>query len=124
MRFPREKRLRTRPEFDRVFKGGRRVGGRLFLLIGLPNGGREHRLGLAVSRKVGNAVTRNRVRRLLKEGFRTLECPGEQGFDLVVVARPDLVGRTQAEVEGELKDRFRRLLQRRGGRGPAAPASR
>ncbi len=124
MRFPREKRLRSRPEFERVFKGGRRIGGRLFLLIALPNGGSEHRLGLAVSRKVGGAVTRNRARRLLKEGFRRLACPDEQGFDLVVVARPDIVGRTQTEVEGELKDRFRRLLERRGGRGAAAPASR
>lgn len=124
MRFLREQRLRTRPEFERVFKNGRRLGGRWFLVIALPNGRSGHRLGLAVSRKIGKAVTRNRARRLLKEGFRRLARPDSQGFDLVVVARPDIVGRTQAEVEGELKNRVRRLPEARGSRGPAAPAGR
>lgn len=123
MRFPREQRLRARPEFDRVFRKGRRLGGRLFMILALPNDRPEHRLGLAVSRKIGNAVTRNRARRLLKEGFRRLERPEEQGLDLVVVARPDIVGRTQAEVEGELRDRVRRLLDPHGRRRPSASGS-
>lgn len=124
MRFQREQRLRARPEFDRVFRKGRRLGGRLFMILALPNGRRSHRLGLAVSRKIGNAVTRNRARRLLKEGFRRLQRPEEQGLDLVVVARPDIVGRTQAEVEGELRDRVRRLLDPHGRRRPTASGSR
>lgn len=124
MRFQREQRLRARPEFDRVFRKGRRLGGRLFMILALPNDRRSHRLGLAVSRKIGNAVTRNRARRLLKEGFRRLERPEEQGLDLVVVARPDIVGRTQAEVEGELRDRVRRLLDPHGRRRPSASGSR
>ena len=124
MRFQREQRLRTRPEFDQVFRKGRRISGRLFLLIAAPNGRPEHRLGLAVSRKIGNAVTRNRARRLLKEGFRRLARPTEQGLDLVVVARPEIVGRTQAEVEGELRDRVRRLLDPHGRRRPTASGSR
>ena len=124
MRFQREQRLRTRPEFDHVFRKGQRLGGRLFLLIAAPNGRPGHRLGLAVSRKIGNAVTRNRARRLLREGFRRLAVPREPegGLDLVVVARPEIVGRTQAEVEGELKNRIRRLVERRGDRRSAAPS--
>ena len=124
MRLPREQRLRVRPEFDHVFRKGRRLGGRFFVIVALPNGRESHRLGLAVSRKIGNAVIRNRARRLLREGFRRLDSPAGPGLDLVFVARPDIVGRTQAEVEGELKDRVRRLLDGRGSRRPSAPAPR
>lgn len=123
MRFQRERRLRVRAEFDRVFKKGRRMGGRFFVLLALPNGRPENRVGLAVSRKVGNAVTRNRARRLLREGFRRLERPEEQGLDLVLVAGRDIVGRSQAEVEGELRDRVRRLFDRSGSRRRPASAS-
>jgi ribonuclease P protein component len=107
--FERGRRLRSRSEFDRVFRKGRRVEGKLFAMIGLPNEGSQHRLGLAVGRKIGTAVTRNRARRLLRESFRRLPAPEGSGFDLVVVAKPEIVGRTQAEVDGELRDRIRRL---------------
>jgi ribonuclease P protein component len=113
----------VRSDFDRVFRKGKRVGGRFFLVIGLPNGRREDRLGLAVSRKVGSAVMRNRVRRLLREGFRRLPRPRERGLDLVVVARPDIVGMSQAEVDGELRHRLRRLADFRRGRVAAGSAS-
>lgn len=121
--FGRSRRLRVRSDFDRVFRKGKRIGGRFFLVIGLPNGRQEDRLGLAVSRKVGSAVTRNRVRRLLREGFRRLPRSGGRGLDLVVVARPDIVGRSQAEVEGELRHRLRRLDGGRGGWRTAGAAS-
>jgi ribonuclease P protein component len=126
MRFQPEQRLRTRREFDHVFRKGQRVGGRMFLLIAVPNGRPGHRLGLAVSRKIGNAVTRNRARRLLKESFRRLPAPGtsEEGLDLVVVVRPEIVDRTQAEVEGEFNNRIRRLDERRGDRRAPAPSPR
>jgi ribonuclease P protein component len=121
LRFGHERRLRARAEFDRVFRKGTRVEGRLFVMIGLPTDRPDHRLGLAVSRKVGGAVERNRVRRLLRESFRRLEPADGRGFDLVVVARTDIVGRTQAEVDRELRDRIRRLLARgEPRRSPAA----
>jgi ribonuclease P protein component len=121
--FGRSQRLRVRSDFDRVFRKGTRVGGRFFLMIGLPNGQEEDRLGLAVSRKVGSAVTRNRVRRLLREGFRRLPGARGKGLDLVVVARPDAVGMSQAEVDGELRHRLGRLAGCRGVRRQAGPAA-
>jgi ribonuclease P protein component len=123
-RFRSGQRLRTRAEFDRVFRRGFRLDGRLFLVLAAPNGRVEDRLGLAVSRRVGGAVERNRARRLLRESFRRLG-PGDRGgLDLVVVARPDIVSRTQAEVDHELRVRIRRLPRASGVAGADPPPAR
>jgi ribonuclease P protein component len=122
-RFGRRSRLRTAAEFDTVFKRGVRLGGRFFLLVVAPNGARRDRLGLAVSRRVGSAVERNRARRLLRESFRRTRRPGARGLDLVVVAHRDLAACGQAEVDRELRERFRRIEHApRPGGAPAAAA--
>jgi len=122
MRFRPAMRLRTGAEFDAVFKRGRRLDGRLFLLLAVANRLRHDRLGLAVSRRVGGAVLRNRARRLLRESFRRLDPPTGATVDLVVVARADLVGCAQAEVDLELRERLRRIrpAARVAGTGPSA----
>jgi ribonuclease P protein component len=121
-RFRPRGRLRTGAEFERVFKRGARHSGRLFLLVAAPNGRAFDRLGLAVSRRVGGAVARNRARRLLREGFRRLGKPAGPGADLVVVAHAEIVGRGQAEVDREIRERIRRIKRAPGlaGPGPAA----
>ncbi|MGD8896908.1 MAG: ribonuclease P protein component [Acidobacteriota bacterium] len=116
----RERRLRVRGDFDRVFRRGRRLGGRLFTVIALPNGRPDHRLGIAASRKLGGAVVRNRARRLVRESFRRLEPAGGEGFDLVIVAGMDLAGCTQVEVDREFRERLLRLNRGGGARRPAA----
>ena len=124
MRLRTRQRLRTGAEFDAVFKRGTRLDGRLFLLVAAPNGRSFDRLGLAVSRRVGGAVGRNRARRLLREGFRRMERPPGAGFDLVVVARAPLAGQGQAEVDREIRERVRRLPRPSGAGGPASSAAR
>jgi ribonuclease P protein component len=124
MPFRPRQRLRTGAEFDAVFKRGARLDGQLFLLVAAPNGRAFDRLGLAVSRRVGGAVERNRARRLLREGFRRLERAGSPGFDLVVVARAPLARHGQAEVDRELRERLLRIRRRAVAAGEAAASPR
>ena len=118
---PRE-RLRSGALFRRVFRRGARVESASFLLLAVENGQRHHRLGLAAGRKVGGAVQRNRARRLLRESFRRNKHEGSAGLDLVLVAKHEIVGRSQGEVESEYRECLRRLAARpapRRGPGPA-----
>ena len=119
MRFQPRERLRTGGEFDAVFKRGTRLEGRLFLLVAAPNRRRYDRLGLAVSRRVGGAVQRNRARRLVRESFRRLLPRPGPGIDLVVVARAEIVGTGQAEVDRELRERVLRIRRRAAMAGPS-----
>ena len=86
-RFGVELRLRSKLQFDAIYAGGRRIDDRFFALRVKPNGLTHPRVGLAVAVKTaGNAVARNRLRRLVREGFRLVqhELPA---VDIVVAAK-------------------------------------
>lgn len=83
----RERRLRQRGQFL-ALQRARRVKQRQILFLWRPNGLENSRLGLTVSRRVGNAVVRNRIKRRLREIFRQAGERLPPGIDLVAVARP------------------------------------
>jgi ribonuclease P protein component len=101
----KRRRLSRSAEFERVYRQGRSKGNRFLVLYAFPREGEADaapadgpRLGLSVSRKVGGAVDRNRVKRCLREAFWAESERLPEGSDYVVVARPD--ARELAERDG------------------------
>ena len=98
-RRPARTRLSRSAEFDRVYRHGRSTANRHLVLYAFPNPtGEATRLGLSVSRRVGGAVERNRIKRLLREAYARAEGDMRPGHDVVVVARPPVA--ELAEHEG------------------------
>lgn len=79
--------IKKNVDFRKVYRRGQSHVGRYLVVYLLKNRLGENRLGITVSKKVGNSVTRNRVRRLIKESFRKYEDTLTPGYDIVVVAR-------------------------------------
>ena len=86
--FPRCEHLTKRAEYLQVYDQGTKWVGRTFILYVVRDEGTERKLGIAVTRKVGNAVVRNRVKRYLREIYRHHRPELGTGFRLVLVARP------------------------------------
>lgn len=109
-------RLKKRAEFLAARKG-RRLNGPLFFVEVLDRrDGRPARYGLTVTRKVGNAVERNRIRRRLREAIRVQSgADMVAGFDYVIVARRDLLVAPFERIGAELSARFQKVA--RGGAG-------
>ena len=109
LRFPRARRLRQSREFAHARARGQRLACGCLLLNWLPlAAGSPTRLGVVTSRKVGPAVARSRARRLLREAFRRHQHHFTSPLDLVLVARPSIVGKDFAAVERDFLAALRR----------------
>lgn len=83
--------LLRKSDFRKVFDQGRRIPSRHVILYALPNGLSQSRVGLAVGKKIGGAVVRNRVKRRLRELLREFLNDSPMRYDLVIVARSQAV---------------------------------
>ncbi|MFW5924755.1 MAG: ribonuclease P protein component [Myxococcota bacterium] len=100
--FPKSLRLRRRGEFRRVQSRGRRIHTPHFLIILHPRPDGGQKLGITVTKKVGTAVQRNRVKRLVREVFRHHRRRFPADAEVVVIAKRDAPTLGQREVAGEL----------------------
>jgi len=106
---PRTERLRKRAGFQAVQKRGRKLHTEHFLVFVLAHPTAEGkappapRLGVTVSRKIGGSVTRNRVKRLVREAFRRTKTLFPRGVDVVFVAKKQAPAVTFEQVSGEIE---------------------
>ena len=120
-RFSKARRVRRRGEFKRVFDLSLRTKGQYLTLLVAPNTTGTPRLGIVASRKLGDAVRRNRAKRLIREMFRHAPAlPGRQGVDIVVIPRRELFDAPYPSLESD----FRGALRRSVSRLPATDAPR
>ena len=105
-------------EFGAVYNKGKSVGDRYVVLFYKKNGLPYTRTGFLASKKVGNAVRRNRARRLMKESYRQMaQLPA--GYDLIFIARNTIEGRSCQEVKRSMESAARRagLTQKKNSSG-------
>ena len=88
-RFPKEERLKGRDEIRKVFSARKGVSCAGARLLTLRNGLSHNRIAFTFSRKFGNAVKRNRCRRLSREAYRFLRKDLKQGYDMVLLVYPE-----------------------------------
>ena len=100
MKYPNSETLKKNEDFQLVYKEGKSFANRYLVLYVRKNGLTQNRLGISVSKKVGNSVVRHRITRLLRESVRKNDALIREGNRIVIVARKDVFDKTFKEVDG------------------------
>jgi ribonuclease P protein component len=117
---PRELRLKESSRFQTVYRRGRSWSNREMVVYALPRPAPEKRFGFVVGKKLGGAVHRNRVRRLLREACRALVSNVPMGVDIVIVGRPAAAEASLAELTCGMQSLFERAGLWRNEGDPSA----
>ena len=91
--------LKKNKDFQRVYHEGTSTANRYLVMYILENQYNRNRLGISVSKKVGNSVVRHRITRLIREIYRLNEKNFKNGLDIVVIARPSAKGKSFEEMK-------------------------
>lgn len=94
--------LKSNRDFKNVYSNGKSYANKYLVMYVLENGTDRNRLGISVSKKVGNSVVRHHVTRLVRESYRLHENMFNSGLDMVVVARVSAKDAKYAEIESAL----------------------
>ena len=90
--------IRSNRDFQRVYKNGKSLANRHLVMYVLKNNSDENRLGISVSKKVGNSVIRHRITRLIRESYRLNINLFKGGYDIIVIARVSAKGKSYEEM--------------------------
>jgi ribonuclease P protein component len=114
----RRRRLSRSGDFDRVYREGSSRGNRYLVLYSFARGDEDaadgSRLGLSVGRKIGKAVTRNKVKRAIRDAFWELSERLQPGHDYVIVARPGVESLLDREGQEGVRSSLAGLLEAEG----------
>ena len=99
MKYKDAESLKKNRDFQLVYKTGTSYVNKYLVMYARENQLGKNRIGISVSKKVGNSVVRHRLCRLVRESYRLLEDVFRRGFDIVVVARVSAIERTFREIE-------------------------
>ena len=102
MKYPHSESLKKNRDFQLLYKEGRSRANRYLVLYVKENGLEKNRLGVSVSKKVGNSIVRHRITRLIRESYRLHEDMFNSGLDMVVIARVSAKDRGMREIESAL----------------------
>ncbi len=94
--------LKKNSQFQKVYKTGKSKANKYLVMYVIENGLNINRLGISVSKKVGNSVVRHRLTRLIRESYRLNENKFNSGLDLVVVARNAAKDKNYKDIESAL----------------------
>ncbi len=102
-------RLKKNEDFRKVYKKKKSMANKLLIIYILANEYGYNRVGFTVSKKIGKSVTRNRVKRLLRESYRLNEEKILSGYDIIFVARNTTSKASYKEIEGAMLHLFRKM---------------
>ena len=111
--FHKEERLRKRKEFLRIAKCGRRIDTRFFLIAYALGENQRSRLGVTVTKRIGPAVKRNRIKRLVKESFRLLRPHLSGIWDINIIAKKTAAQLTFKDAIQDIEKGFKRISRGR-----------
>lgn len=104
-----EERIKRNSHFRYVYNRGKSISNDILVLYTLKNKLNISRVGISVSKKVGNSVIRNKVKRLIRESYRLNSCNFAKGYDFVFIARQKASSSDYKKIEGAMKHLMRKI---------------